>query len=341
MRIILDNYHVYMGVNMIKFKEFIRPTEEFIAFSNAGGRKGQYDKFDYAESFLHGQGGGPQHRKESIDENLNPRNEPQRIKSNSSILSDPEKNNNGLGEEHNSPENIGTPDTHGSGHVFPEYNDEQAKNARALLRNTNDNAEYHGIISPYTDNSYNLNDTLIRHHRNGTNHPRIIKSHLDWESDEDEEDGSEIDTHHLDSLISSHRLPHEMTVYSGLHFHPNEHRGKIAHVPSYMSTSLSPHVAKDFGKEWEMGYHDGNQYRTKKIKNILRLQLPKGHEHLFADNGSNYPGQGELILPRGMRYQLGQKPTHIIDGKFDSHFGHGKNRDMQYHIWNGRVLPRK
>lgn len=60
---------------MKKFKEFISPKEEFIAFSNAGGRPGQYDKFDYTESYLHGQGGGNP-TKESLGENLNPRVSP-------------------------------------------------------------------------------------------------------------------------------------------------------------------------------------------------------------------------------------------------------------------------
>lgn len=328
---------------MLKFKQFIQKPlkkNEFVAFSNAGGRKGQYDIFDYAETFMHGQGGGP---RESIEENLNPRNEPQGLKTNSRILFDPEKDNKGLGEDHNTPENIRIPDVHGSNHVYPNYNDEQARNASILNSNTRDDDDYHTIITPYTNNSYNLNNTLIRHHKSGTQHPRIIKSHLDWNEDEDEEDGSEIDTDVLDRLISSHRLPHEMTVYSGLHFHPNEHRGKIAHVPSYMSTSLSPHVAKDFGKQWEMSSYDNGNFKNKRVKNVLRLNLPKGHEHLFTDSGSILPGQGELILPRGMRYQLGQRPTHVISGKFNSHFSDEPlfDDEIEYHIYNGRVLPRK
>lgn len=109
-----------------------------------------------------------------------------------------------------------------------------------------------------------------------------------------------------------------------------------------MSTSLSPHVSKDFGKIWTIGVHDGNNYRETNVKNILRLHLPKGHPHLFTDNGSLFPGQGELILPRHMRYQLGQRPTHIITGRFNNHFINGE-RDKsptQYHIWNGRILPK-
>lgn len=322
---------------MKRFKDFI-PPKEFIAFSNAGGRNGQYDRFDYSENMLWGQGGGrPQKEEYEIEENLNPRVSPKFINSSSKLLYDPEKDSSGLGDEQNSPENIGTPNHHGTDYLQPNYTNEQAKNAKDLLNNVNADDNYHKIIHSYTTNSYNLNNTLIQHHRSGTNPPKIIKSHLD------DDENSEIDTELMDHLIKSHKLPRDMTVYSGLHFHPNEHKGKIAHVPSYMSTSLSPHVAKDFGKEWQSTYHDGHETQSIGVKNILRLHLPKGHEHLFTDNGSLFPGQGELILPRGMRYQIGQKPTHIIQGNFGNHFSGyvGNIGDTQYHIYTGRILPRK
>lgn len=321
---------------MLKFREFrAKEPKTFIAFSNAGGRLGQYDKFDYSESFMTGQGGG---KPDNLEENLNPRDKPVFIKSSLKILTDPEKSNEGLGKEDNCPENIGIPDYHDMGHVFPSYTDEQAKNARILSANVNEHhPDYHDILEHYTSNSYNLNNELIRHHRANTEPPESIKSHLDIE---DEDNYSDIHLRTFDKLIADHKLPTDVTVYSGLHFHPNEHRGKIAYNPAYMSSSLSPQVAKDFGKSWEMGYHDGKDYKNIKVKNILRLHLPKGHSGLFTDNGSLFPGQGEIILPRGMRYQFGQRPTHIIEGRFHSHFGHGSSNKIQYHIYTGRILPR-
>lgn len=336
---------------MLKFKQFIQ-QEDIPVFCNAGGRKGQYDKFTYnghhnpaskeVIGFCHAGGPPPQQQEEYIEENLNPRINPVLINSSESVLTDPEKNNKGLGEDRNHPANF-LPDVHGTGHVDSNFTDEQAKNARALSSNTNDDHEdYHAIITPYTQNSYNLNNTLYSHHIKGIQHPRIIKSHLDYESDEDEEDGSEIDVEKLDRLISSHRLPHAMTVYTGMHFHPNEHRGRIHINPPYMSTSLSPNIAKDFGKWYETHQSHDGEYKQVKIKNILRLHLPKGHEHVFTDNGSIFPGQGELILPRNTRFQYGQRPTHIIRGNFDSHFfGRGRKENVEYHFYTGRVLPRK
>lgn len=322
--------------NMLKFKQFMKKTqqEDIPVFCNAGGRRNQYKRehIVYGHSPLFGRAGGPPEPNEDIHENLNPRNEPKFIDTTSRTFFDPEKDNSGLGEDHNYPEHF-TPDSYRGGHVRPRYTDEHAKHARALVQNTNSDYDYHNIVLPYTSNSYRLNDTLFKHHLDGTTPPQTIKANDD--------DDSEIDTHEFDKIISSHRLPHDMTVYTGMHFHPSEHKGRIYVNPSYMSTSLSPHVAKDFGKPFEMGYSDGDEYKEKKIKNILRLHLPKGHEHLFTDNGSIFPGQGELILPRGMRYQLGQRPTHIIRGKFDSHFGFGNTGDTEFHIYNGRILPRK
>ncbi len=320
---------------MQSFRNFNSNKNTFIAFSNAGGRLGQYDKFDYSESFLHGQGGG-KIQKENLDENLNPRDKPQYIKTSSRTFFDPERRNTGLGDERNSPENIGIPDYHDSGYVNPRYTNEQANHAILLSRHVNENhPSYHDILTHYTSNSYNLNNELIRHHRMGVPHPEYIKSHLDYD---DEDFAPEIHVPTLDKLIHSHKLPDNMTVYSGLHFHPNEHRGKIAVVPSFMSTSVSPHVAKDFGKDWRMYANYDNEHL---VKNILRLHLPKGHPGLYTDNGSLFPGQGEIILPRGMRYQIGHRPTHIVEGNFDSHFHNYSNPEgkKQYHIYTGRVLP--
>jgi hypothetical protein len=316
---------------MLRFREFKKDKPEtFIAFSNAGGRLGQYDKFDYTESYMHGQGGGG-----PIEENLNPRTKPIHILSNG-IMFDPEKSDNGLGAEYNYPENIGVPNYYGTNYVSPNYTDEQAKNAKILSASVNEHHPfYHDILEHYTSNSYNLNNELIRHHRMNTDPPESIKSHLDRD---DEDNYSDIHLHTFDKLIEDHKLPTDITVYSGLHFHPNEHRGKIAEVPSYMSTSLSPHVAKDFGKKWEMNYQDGKEFKHVEIKNILRLHLNKGQTGLFADNGSLFPGQGELILPRGMRYQFGQRPTHIIEGNFNNHFYNNRIGMRQYHIYTGRIL---
>ena len=324
---------------MLKFREFrAKEPETFIAFSNAGGRLGQYDKFDYTESYMHGQGGG---RPDNLEENLNPREKSIHIITHESILSDPEKSDKGLGEEYNHPENIGIPDHYKRGYVFPNYTNEQAKNARILSESVNEHHPfYHDIINNYTKNSYNLNNELMRYHNHNIELPESIKSHLDVAP---EYNNSDIHIKNFDKLIDDHKLPTDVTVYSGLHFHPNEHRGKIAINSAYLSTAISPHTAKDFGKTWISNYHDGKEYKEVQVKNILRLHLSKGQSGLFTDNASLFPGQGEIILPRGLRYQFGQRPTHIIQGSFANHFFGPQHRviehNYQYHIYTGRILP--
>lgn len=317
---------------MKRFKHYINQhfAEDIPVFCNAGGPKDQYKihKIEIEPAFFSRAGGPP----EDIEENLNPRIIPNNVTINHNTLYDPEKDNKGLGEEHNYPIHH-VPDYHGTGGVIPNFTNEQAKNARLLSQSTKSNDDYHRIITPYTSNSYKLNQTLFEHHIKGTQHPRILKSNSEEDSD--------IDTEMMDHLIRTHKLPKEMTVYSGLHTHPNEYRGRIYVHPAYMSTSLSPHVAKDFGKDMYMGHSDGKEYKESRIRNILRLHLPKGQEHLFTDNGSVFPGQGELILPRGTRFQLGQRPTHIIHGNLSSHFGGEKVGHAQYHIYTGRLLPAK
>ena len=148
--------------------------------------------------------------------------------------------------------------------------------------------------------------------------------------------GFPIHIKHIDDLINKHKLPHDMT----LHFDPNEHKGKIVKFPVYTSVSVSPHVAKDFGESYDSEDENGRWIVN---KHIMRLHLPKGHSHLLTDMGSQFPGQGELILPRNMRLQMGTKPTHIIQGNFNSHFDDeprfGSIKTF-HHIWNARILPK-
>ena len=116
---------------MKTFKQFYTKPAEFIAFSNAGGKEGQYDRFDYTESFMYGQGGGP---KTSLDENLNPRANPEYIQSKSNTFFDPERNALGLAEDHNTPRNLGIPDYHRNGYVHPHYTNEQTADPRRNQR---------------------------------------------------------------------------------------------------------------------------------------------------------------------------------------------------------------
>ena len=313
---------------MKSFNDFI--NEPIAVFCNSGGPEDQYKKGIHKGNIpVFCNSGGPPEQKESIDENLNPRNNPIVHKTNSDILYDPEKENKGLGDERYHPKFLISNGSFEPDYVEPHFNTEQAKHIQALSDNTDDDDKYHDIVSKYTWNSYKLNSELFDRHNKRKPVPEYLHA-----NDDDEHP---INISDFDNLIDSHRLPHEMTVYSGLHFHPNEHRGRIYIHPSYLSTSVSPHVSKEFGKTLEM--YDSENGTSRSIRNILRLHLPKGHPHLFTDKGSNYPGQGEIILPRNTRFQMGQRPTHIIRGNFLNHFGNGRRATHnEFHIYTGRIL---
>ena len=321
---------------MISYKDLTRNTsnkysdsEEFIGFANSGGNPDTYKNFNSVPELMFGYGGGPPTPDEysnKIDENLNPRVKALASNSDKNYLEDPEKDNKSNGY---SPEDIGGPKKENANFVYSMFNNQHIKHIKTLLSNTDTTLPgYDHILNHYTTNSFNLNNTLMDYDRNRKTPPNFIRTNSNKDS--------KIDIRDLDRLINHHSLPEEMTVYSGIHFHPLEHRGKIARLPAYLSTSLSPHVSKDFGLPSDYFDNEGDKQF---VKNILRIHLPKGFPHLFTDPASNFYGQGELILPRNMKMQLGQQPTHIIKGTFNNHFSNKSEETSSYHIWTGRVLP--
>ncbi len=307
------------------FKEYIN-NKESLVFANSGGHKDQYKDFNNQSNLVYANSGGPkdQHKeftdeKILIKENLNPKNGPVIINSANRWLRDPEKSD--TASDH-IPHSLGIPSYHGAPYVFPDYTQEQAKHVKALLDNTKVSDTYYTLMHNYTAGSAQLNSELFHAAKNNKPTPIFV-------------DG--MDVGDLDGLIKKHTLPHDMTVYTGTHFKPSEHMGKIVRFPAFTSTSLTPHVSKEFGV-YELSGHEYDGTRQSHI-NILRINLPKGFNHVFTDPGSVYPGQSELILPRNIRMQIGQTPTHIIHGSFYDHFDRHQYSDQHFHIWNARILP--
>ncbi len=283
---------------MKTFKEYT--NNEFIGFANSGGHRETYKKF------------------QKLTENLNPRNSPQQI-SQSRILDDPINGNYSDKRYHASDLMIG----HNSNamYVRPYFTKEMGAHIKTLLNNTDHrDEEYKSIVNDYTESSFGLNSGLFEHYITKTPIPQFL---------------GKIEVRSVDKLIDKHRLPHPITVYSGLHFDPNKTRGKIVRLPAFTSTSISPHVSKEFGES----EYDHTVGYTESHRNILRLQLPKNFPHLFTDPHSNFCGQGELILPRNLRLQIGHTPTHIVSGHFLDHFDDSEYANKQkISFWNGRIL---
>lgn len=285
---------------MVKFKDFL---EENLAFSNAGGPVGQYDKYDFTNNPLICHYGGPPIEEDVINENLNPRKKPIMIQDTSNIFNDPENTNINLNR------------------------------LITLLHENTDhqNPIYKEYMDFYTRRSDNLNSTLWNNYRDKKTSPDEILSH-NLKTDRK----PIINLNKFDSLIHSHKAPENITVYSGLHYHPIQYKGKIMYNPAYLSTSLSPHVSKDFGMKYET--EENGDFIP--LTTMLKFTIPKGHPMLYTGSGSHSPEQHEIILPRGIKYQLGQLPTYILKGDYKNHHNE-KSRRQNVHLWQARILPNK
>lgn len=105
----------------------------------------------------------------------------------------------------------------------------------------------------------------------------------------------------LDQLIRKRgiTLPHDLTVYRSL---PINVQSGVEH--GFLSTSLNPQFAAGWGIDpYTMGI-------TKKAQNkILQLTVPKGTKFLpiHQTEKSFMSGENELLFPRGMHIDIGDK----------------------------------
>lgn len=276
----------------------------------------------YSEQELlgHCSAGGPPNQK-LISEAVRTR----RINDSGSILTDPAADNTGLGHPDNHYSKIVSKPADSDDErpdVEPHLTNQQAHHFRALASITQHNhPDYRSIVPNYTNGSTDLNEHLYQRYKQGKRPNSVVQG---------------INIAKLDNLIKTHKTPHAMTVYTGPHFNPHEHAGKETTLPAFNSFSLSPHVAKDFGK-WEkksFANKDPESHR-----HILRVHLPEGHPHLFTGNGSVYQGQGELILPRQTKIHIAEKPSHIVRGNFHEHFTDTPDvYNHVVHFWDAHIV---
>lgn len=193
----------------------------------------------------------------------------------------------------------------------PHLTSDQANKAKTLHDNTDTkHPSYAHAVNGYTHNSESLNFALFNDSKRAEQggHSRLIN--------------------HMDKAIAHHSLPENTTVYSGLHFHPlDSHNGKV-HLPAYTSTSLSPHIAGKFGKAHRTVGENGETIIN---KHMMRLELPKGHNHLFSENQTHLPGEMEVVLPRNTKLKFGDKPSHIIKKPGLS------GTVIHHHIWDAQL----
>ena len=184
-----------------------------------------------------------------------------------------------------------------SEHISKKLRNHQAKNPES--------DDHKKTVEHYTDESRHINKHLLDSHK--IQEP--IYKHL----------------HHiknLDHLTSSHKLDHDLHVYSGVGFHPGEltkHSNGILKSPAFISTTHSKHTARSFARRTNTV--DGNHLSS----HIIHLHLKKGENAYHTTEHSVLSREHETIIPRDTNLKIHPKPTI---------YEHGVTK---YHIWHAEI----
>ncbi len=178
-------------------------------------------------------------------------------------------------------------------------------------------------ILHYTDESQDLNHYLHK------------KEQLKQKGEEYHSQHYEDYSKGLQKALMKHKTPHELTVYSGLRYSPEDlfdkyGKRKGSHVvvnhPAFLSTSISKHIANKFSK------HDPySDYISRKTAgqdrshHMLKIHIPKGHPGAYIAHRSFVPNEKEFLLPHHTKLSIERTPEH------DSEAG--------TYVWHAHVLP--
>lgn len=177
-----------------------------------------------------------------------------------------------------------------------------------------------GMIQHYTDDSKAINRFLVLKHQAGGEHP--------FDEHTVEYHGVPLKTIHdasakLGKMIdSSEPLDHDVSVYTGVgtSTKPMEvtSGGKSSgtfHSPTFLSTSLSPHIASGFARKKQDGYTD-----------ILHFRLPKGTKHgMYLEGNTTNPGEYEYLLKPGLNVKVHPEPKYMM------------NNNNWHRVWDAEI----
>jgi hypothetical protein len=101
--------------------------------------------------------------------------------------------------------------------------------------------------------------------------------------------GAVAESSHLDTLVSSHKLPRDITVYRTVGWQRTksllDHVDSAFSDPGFMSTTL-------------------DKSKIDKPGSYIEIQIPKGSTAFPVGSLSNYPEEAEILFPRGSRLQI-------------------------------------
>ena len=119
----------------------------------------------------------------------------------------------------------------------------------------------------------------------------------------------------MDAMIDRSVSPMDYIVYTGLsaRYNPNDFRpGKSYVFKGYTSCSLNYNVTLDLYGQTQQS-----------PRNILQIDVQKGHKALYVDSLTGSTSDKEVILPRGSKIEILSGP-HMIDDQILTNYASGE-----------------
>ena len=201
----------------------------------------------------------------------------------------------------------------------------------------------------YTGGSRDTNDYLHRQYRKKSKAKELSQHQAKIQA--------------LDRLLANHQLPEQIVVYTGLKESPadawKKYKADVSkpirlHLPAYTSTTTKlkialQHVADEVAQVSRKTHQPRNKDAPKEEwgSQILMITLPKGMPAASVKKVSEYPGENEILLPRGMDIEINPNPTVLKNGDCVWHtqvLGHNPVQiaaPMQENFADGRNPGRK
>lgn len=177
---------------------------------------------------------------------------------------------------------------------------------------------HHEAVNSYTRDSTGTNNRLFREH--ATNTPS--KSSF---------------VNLMDHVTTTHKIPEDMHVYSGVKFNPDElaskHVDRHIHLPAFSSTSIRKDVAQGFANDTT--HHEDEHGFSH--HHIIHFHLKKGQHGMFVGSNPNvgrdeqlseHPEEHEFILPRNIKIHI--HPKHDT---YDSN-----DESRTYHVHHAHIV---
>ena len=149
-------------------------------------------------------------------------------------------------------------------------------------------------IQHYTDNSELINS----YHWEKSKNPEYIPGG-DTHYNEEANNYFKGSTKLMDAMVSHHKTPEDLTVYSGTKHDPRKiKKNNIVNHPAYLSTSLDQNIAETFAAH----NRQINNRKKESHHHLLQIHVPKGTPGAYvAHTEKALSCERELILPRNTK----------------------------------------